>query len=110
MTTMHQLRTSWGTKRGIAPYWRRWRRGREAGQACQYHDICVEEAGGKRSLYTTCFHCQDSEGWVHAWFRPRRTFEQAIEDMRKNGDTYLVKSWLAIEKEFTEKMCEGVSL
>ena len=67
----HSWRTSIGTKRGIAPYWAKYRRGKKIASECPFHKICLELAfNSKRELYVRgCPYCRGREGYPRAHTR-----------------------------------------
>jgi hypothetical protein len=64
----HRLRTSQGTKQAIAPYWRKYRSGKEKCTKCPLHDVCLELAwNDKRTLYYKGYFCENMEGVISVW-------------------------------------------
>ena len=115
MRSVHSLRTSTGTKRGISPYWSHWRSGREKGLSCKFLNACLEAAHhSKRELYRYCVRCENSEGYIRAFWKEDYTpafcepksFDSAIKRLRDEGQNKLAEMWLDDETQLKKRMRE----
>jgi len=112
MSRRKSLSISIGTKRGITPYWRRYRLGKKQCLSCPLHDVCLELASNdKRQLYFHGYFCKDMEGFTWLWFAVEQDYltktyrKRPFEEVRKRIEEI---DWARKDLEYFQQMKDKI--